>query len=172
MDIKLLDRLLILGLFILLVQLLLLCSLSKSSPVEEGSSEEAVERKALGQNEFLLETEAELKSKQTTSSSSRSTPVKHESQSKRTLDPFDQNELSYEFNSLKMTRLLELLEEVEANFLRTWTINERLHQKAEKWPFLSRLVWIQDSKSVLTFWPGLSYFDLFAIYCDIHRFYF
>ena len=49
MDIRLLDRLFILGLLILLVQLLLLCS------VEEGSSEEAVERKALGQNEFLIE---------------------------------------------------------------------------------------------------------------------
>ena len=56
MDIRLLDRLFILGLLILLVQLLLLCS------VEEGSSEEAVERKALGQNEFLLEIEAEVKS--------------------------------------------------------------------------------------------------------------
>ena len=62
MDIRLLDRLFILGLLILLVQLLLLCSLSKSSPVEEGSSEEAVERKALGQNEFLIEIEAEVKS--------------------------------------------------------------------------------------------------------------
>ena len=30
--------------------------------MEEGSSEEAVERKALGQNEFLLEIEAEVKS--------------------------------------------------------------------------------------------------------------
>ena len=91
---------------ILLVHILLLCSTSISTPVEQYSSEEAVQRSSLDQNTFLFG--AELKSRQ--SSSLISTPVAGNVKSKRTLD---QNELS--LDSIKMAQLLE---EVEAIFLR------------------------------------------------------
>ena len=91
---------------ILLVHILLLCSTSISTPVEQHSSEEAVQRSSLDQNIFPFG--AELKSRQ--SSSLISTPVAGNVKSKRTLD---QNELS--LDSIKMAQLLE---EVEAIFLR------------------------------------------------------
>ena len=100
---------------ILLVHILLLCSSSISTPVEQRYSEEAaMQRPSLDQNIFSFE--AELKSRQT--SSLISIPVENrfpvagnvESKSKRT---FDQNEFS--LDSIKMAQLLE---EVEAIFLR------------------------------------------------------
>ena len=89
---------------ILLVHILLLCSTSISTPVEQHSLEEAVQRSSLDHNTFLFG--AELKSRQ----SLISTPVAGHVESKRTLD---QNELS--LDSIKMAQLLE---EVEAIFLR------------------------------------------------------
>ena len=172
MDIRLLDRLFILGLLILLVQLLLLCS------VEEGSSEEAVERKALGQNEFLLEIEAEVKSSprrdQLQQLQWNTTVLQNHSPNEPWIPSIKTNFLLTHLKKGLSYWSYYLLEEVEAVFLRTWTIVERFGKKPKNWHaekknFPRRLVWISGFQKCLKSWPILT---CFSIYCYIHRFYF